>query len=245
MTGFPDWPDEWLSLGLAVVWSAAAFSAGRIGYASSYRRLRSRALSALAVVAAGGLLTVGKWAADIAEWLPGDRDWQAAALLQLLLLAAPVAAVASGTFPRLLKAARLPRPDAEAMPDGAARRKVADPAVVVPVQAAAIGSCLAFYLDVYSDVPIGWADLLVPLPLLGVTTLLLWKRQRTRRRRMGRVHWTLPGLAVRAARGSLAVLVVAAALVVWLRGPGAGKVPELAGKTGVFSLWKPATTTGK
>lgn len=227
MTGDIFGPDGFLALGLAIVWGAAVYRLGRIGYAASHRKMQGRIRGALVFLLLGSALAAVKLAYDASLWPGGWTDWRNKLILQVPLLAAPAALTLLLSVPRLARACRQSRQEeAAARPDGAFRRKVADPLAVVPAQATAVGSCFVLYLSAFAAVPLSWADLAVPLPLMALAAIGLWFRQRKRRRTMGRISWTLPAFAVRAARGSLALAIAAACLVIWFRGSEeAGKLP--------------------
>lgn len=231
MTGDIFGPDGLLAAWLTIVWGVAVYRLGRIGYAPSHKRLRRRIRGTLVFVALGSLMAAAKLAYDFSIWPDGWTDWRNKLILQAPLLAAPVALTLLLSVPRLWRASRLSRNEtSDARPDGAFRRKVADPLAVVPVQAAAVGTCLVLYLSVFAAVPIGWPDLVVPLPLMALAAIGLWVRQKRRRRALGRLNWTLPPISVRAARGTLAAAIVAACLVFWVRGAAeASKLPDRIG----------------
>ncbi|MBB6730810.1 multicopper oxidase family protein [Cohnella zeiphila] len=231
MTGDLFGPGGMLAFGMMIVWGVAVYRLGRIGYAASYKRMRRRIRGALAFMLLGCGMAAAKLAYDVSLWPGGWADWRNKLILQVPLLAAPVALTVLLSVPKLWAAHRAcGKEKPEELPDGPARRRTADPAAVVPAQAAAVGSCLTLYLTWFTAVPIGWADLIVPLPLMIVASAGLWFRQRNRRRALGKLSWTLPPLAARTAKGSLALAVVAACLVFWIRGEAeASKLPDRIG----------------
>jgi len=234
MTGAYEWTNDGLALLLIIAWGVALYRLGRIGYAPSYRLMRRRIEGALGFALAAGALSIAKLAYSAAVspdvWSLGADNL----LLQAALLIAPFAAALALSVPRLWRAAKMQAPDEEAAPDGPARRKVADPAAIVPFQVSAVGAALACYLSYAGSGPIGigWVDMAAPVPLLILATVLLWRRQRTRRRTLGKFSWTLPAFAVRATRGTLAILIAAAVIMIWARGMGENVMPNRAGQLG-------------
>lgn len=239
MTGLTTGHSEWLTWSVAASWVLTAIAAGRIGYAPSRGGMRRRIGFVAAVGAIGAMLSATLMTASALAWPSGGPS---RLLLQAALLLAPFAAAAVRTAPRLWQAARAAAPGGAEPPDAPDRRRAADPAAVVPVQAAALGACLNACIGGASNGAVGWFAAAVSIPLLTLAVWLLWRRQRTKRRRMGRIHWTRPSFAASAARGSLALLLATAIAVIWLRGSGDGRLPDFPGKTHVVSLWRSGDT---
>jgi FtsP/CotA-like multicopper oxidase with cupredoxin domain len=220
-----------LFLMLLLGWTAGN-QASKLTYRVSGRRLRRSvrrllgmsALLTAACAATAGIVTDMACTLDPLFWL--DR-----LLLHVPLTAVPVLYVWLSAAPKLVRLLRTAR-EAEAAgagPQPSVRRLAAEPGLIVPCQAAALGALTALYFALRPPVPFRTMEVAVPLLLFAGAVSALWYRHSLRCRAIGSsaADPALPPLWKRGLR-NLAILaaVVALAALPWTAGMRNSLLPE-------------------
>ncbi|MCD1260136.1 multicopper oxidase family protein [Paenibacillus athensensis] len=98
--------------------------------------------------------------------------WQDRLYIHAPLTLIPLLAVAGLSIPKLLK---LRKAAPEAAPDAELRRLAADPGMIVPFQAAALGALTSFYFALNTPIPLQW-NKSWPVLICLAAIVLLWVR---------------------------------------------------------------------
>jgi FtsP/CotA-like multicopper oxidase with cupredoxin domain len=205
-----------------VTWTAAAVGAGRLMLRGSPGAVAVRAGLGLAVVTLGLLLVVAQTAAVLIEGR--SHGWSVAADLAVVALPPlllPTLAVIALAIPCYLRVLRIRPPVAQ-------RVAAADPRLVVPVQATAVGAAVCLVVVVGPPAEPYAPDLLLALIALAVpvAALLLWRRRLARE--VADPGWRPPSPArrliagvVRAAAATVLIVALVAQAIWSSRVPGA------------------------
>lgn len=162
-------------------WRAGS-KAARLHYVGDSERLRRR-IRGLAVWAALAALSACL-ALYATGWMIASLPslfWEDRLLIHVPLIAVPLLAVWFYSFPSLQRIVREVL-QAGGAPDAAARGRLAAPGIVLPFQAAAVGSATAFYFDLAVSYPFGPMDAAAPLVVCLLVLAGLWKLHDSRSR---------------------------------------------------------------
>jgi hypothetical protein len=212
---------------LFLVWTISGYRAGRLALRPSRAKLRRGARSILALLGMNLLVLLAQLVMVALTWTQGWVFVENRVLLAVPPILIPAVGVVVWTLPRLWRLSRAALLDPKAALEASERAAASDPLLVVPVQAAAVGGLLDFWV-VFVARPAGpylLGAIVLWMLLLGGTALLWW-RQRQRllggpepRRR--------PGLGLRGLRALAGVAAVAAVLAAWVGyGMRASRLPD-------------------
>jgi len=101
--------------------------------------------------------------------------WQDRLYIHAPLTLIPLLAIAGFSIPKLLKLRKATKAAPDEAPDAEMRRIAADPGLIVPFQAAALGALTSFYFALNTPVPLHWNKSWPVLLCLGAV-VLLWVR---------------------------------------------------------------------
>lgn len=169
---------------LAIVWAYCGFRLGGFAHRPTYGKRRRAARASIGWLLFGvvgvGAQAVGTAMMLSAGWeFGGDLVWVA---LPVLLL--PLGFVLRSSWPLLRRAARtevFDRAEPVAPED---RTAAANPRLVVPVQATAVGALFSFYaVFLHRALPPFAVDTVILLALLAAATMALWLRQQRRQQK--------------------------------------------------------------
>jgi FtsP/CotA-like multicopper oxidase with cupredoxin domain len=201
---------------LLAAWWLAGYLAGRLAFRRTQGRLRLRAWILFIVLGLAGLLTVVELFVVGQLWSFGWLFAQDRVMLGLPPLVLPIVAVLLLAAPRLWRVARRAAEDLKAPVDAASRAGAADPLLVVPVQATAVGAALLAYLTWF---PPGLPSTGTALTLWGLfvfSTAALWIRQRRRFWKMSLPESPgAPGSGLRLLRAGAFALVICVGFAAW------------------------------
>jgi FtsP/CotA-like multicopper oxidase with cupredoxin domain len=192
---------------LLLLWGIAGYRAGRMVFRPAGARLRRGARWNLALLGAALLVLLAQLVMVALTWMHGWVFAENRVLLAVPPVLVGAVAVLVWSAPRLWRIA-----------GGGDRSGAADPWLVVPIQATAVGGLLDFWV-VFVARPASpyLGDAVVLWTVLAAATALLWWRQRRRQRRLGGSRPAAgPGLGVRGLRALAGVAAVAAVLVAWI-----------------------------
>jgi FtsP/CotA-like multicopper oxidase with cupredoxin domain len=201
---------------LLAAWWLAGYLAGRLAFRRTQGRMRLGAWILFIVLGLAGLLTVMELFVVGQLWSFGWLFAQDRVMLGLPPLVLPTVAVLLLAAPRLWRVARRAAEDLKAPVDAASRAGAADPLLVVPVQATAVGAALLAYLTWF---PPGLPSTGTALTLWGLfvfSTAALWIRQRRRFWKMSLPESPgAPGSGLRLLRAGAFALVICVGFAAW------------------------------
>ena len=201
---------------LLAAWWLAGYLAGRLAFRRMRGRLRLGAWILFTVLGLAGLLTVVELFVVGQLWSFGWLFAQDRVMLGLPPLVLPAVAVLLLAAPRLWRVARRAAEDLKAPVEAASRAGAADPLLVVPVQATAVGAALLAYLTWF---PPGLPSAGTALTLWGLfvfSTAALWIRQRRRFWKMSLPESPgAPGSGLRLLRAGAFALVICVGFAAW------------------------------
>jgi FtsP/CotA-like multicopper oxidase with cupredoxin domain len=202
---------------LFLIWTISGYRVGRLVFRRTRGKMRRSARWNLVQLGFNFAVILLQLAMALMSWAV---DWEFASnriVVVLPLMVGPAIAVAVLSVPRL-RALRRAKPDDPAAPVPVEdRARAADPLLVVPVQAAAIGAVLDMWnVFISRPSPPYGPTLLIDWPLLVVAAGLLYLRQRRRvrvltgRETIGGGRWYVRGL-----RTAGALALISAVAVTW------------------------------
>ncbi len=214
---------------LLLTWAITGHRAGRLVLRPSRAKLRRSARLNLALLGLNLLVLLAQLVMVALTWTQGWVFVENRVVLAVPPMLVGAVAVQVWSVPRLWRLGRAALLD-PAAPVGASDRSAAsDPLLVVPVQAAAVGALLDFWVVFVArpappyllDAIVGWTV------LLGATALLWWRQRRRQRLLGGPEPPRRPGLGLRGLRALAGVVAVAAVLAGWVGyGLRASRLPE-------------------
>jgi FtsP/CotA-like multicopper oxidase with cupredoxin domain len=201
---------------LFLLWAISGSRAGRLVFRPTSARLRRSARLDLALLGVDLLVLLAQLVTVALTWMHGWVFAENRVLLAVPPVLVGAVAVLVWSAPRLWRIGR-----------AGDRSRAADPLLVVPIQATAVGGLLDFWVVfVARPAPPYLEDAVVLWTLLLGATALLWWRQRRRQRRLGGPQ-ARPGIGVRGLRALAGVAAVAAVLVAWIGyGLRASRLPD-------------------
>jgi hypothetical protein len=203
---------------LFLCWALTGYRAGRMVPRPAGARLRRGARWNLALLGVDLVVLLAQLVMVALTWMHGWVFAENRVLLAVPPVLVGAVAVLVWLAPRLWRIGR-----------AGDRSVAADPLLVVPIQAAAVGGLLDFWVVfVARPAPPYLGDAVLLWTVLLAATALLWWRQRRRQRRLGEPQAPRrPGLAVRGLRALAGVAAVAAVLAVWIGyGLRASRLPD-------------------
>jgi FtsP/CotA-like multicopper oxidase with cupredoxin domain len=209
---------EVLGLLLVLAWTISAYRAGRLVFRPSRARLRRSARTTLALLGFDLLVLLAQLVLVALTWAHGWVFVENRVVLAVPPILAAAVVVVVWSVPRLWRLGRAAPADPDAPVAAAGRSAAAEPRLVVPVQAAAIGGLLDFWV-VFVARPAGpfLMEAIAGWTVLLPGAALLWRRQRRRQRLLGGPEpRQRPGLGLRGLRALAVLAVIGAVLAVWV-----------------------------